>query len=512
MFVNVKAKHFGRCIRIAAATLLFGFSARLEAQCTAERFVVEPLIPAIKEIGEDGKEGTVPAADVKNAEVDAFQLLQRADAPDEVYLWDEGGGSDGLTGIIVRGQEAELRFQADDCPFRYFHRSLSHEELKQFQQFIADKNIEQLPKFVNPGVCDGVAYVYSHLTKKGGRRLQLFNPWDPSYPYYREAFKHLPEKDARRIHPELVSLMKKLADPDRLSAKYGDRRLPADLEVVYAHPNRRVLSVWANGDDVRVRVDEVDKDKKFWQSVRGGKLAGQIEPPPGFLPLYSDRWKVTWGTQSIRMVEDKKKDGEQTWLYEKEKPRQKLFDSPLENPVVTPDGHWLVGTLDKKLIRYNLTEQKTEPLESVPNVDSYSAVFYLPLQKRVLLAKDPSERNKFSFDRFLLLDPTTGKSNLLAWKLVYQADILCKNMPVHAPQATEQKGVFWLTDDFGRICRYDTLFFKVQDYADIFHMQFNYHNFWVDVPAKKLYVIYGGHLLRMSMPQELLHGKKEKSK
>ena len=117
---------WARLVGIAFLASVFAVT-QLDAQLP----IIEPALPRFTETTAKGERRTVGPRDLSAPEIQLYQRFQRTDAPDEVFAFLEAtvGSSDHqLTEIIVRGNEAELRFYLDDCPIRYFHRKLPGEE------------------------------------------------------------------------------------------------------------------------------------------------------------------------------------------------------------------------------------------------------------------------------------------------------------------------------------------------------------------------------------------------
>lgn len=503
-----------------AGSLLLGLilaSSPMRAQSP----IIEPKVPSIAETSADGKRQTIQADDVSPLEIELYQRFQRTDAPDDLFAirsFTLGSLQGELTEIIIRGEEAELRLYPDDCPIRYFQRSLKADELKQLRRFVANRGIDRLPEYTTD-ICDGVAYGYWHLTKNGGYRLLINNPPRRDDP------EDIPSRPAARVYGELVDLFEDFADPAKLSVRYLNRRTLPALEVLYAHPKQEIRAVWAKGDDVRVLVGEFYMTGQEWRSLRDGKLGPAIEQPDAFPPdCFLDRlearslgleqvwddcqpWQTRWGQKSIRggLATEARPA---TWICEQGQAPIRLFESPIAYQLVTQDEHWLVGTLDDKLICYDLVNRKMVPIDSPETVANFFALDYLPNSKKVLLVRPwqegPREPPWRLDPKYRLFDPATGRTEEV--KGPGGAEHLRQRM--HRPfQPTSQPGVVWVSfgkgSDYTMLGRFDTKSFGFRNWTRIDSLDFESDNVWVDESTRRIYIVYRGHLLRLPLPKEV---------
>jgi hypothetical protein len=491
--------------------------------------IIEPKVPTISETTAEGKRRTVAPVHVSNLEIELYQRFQRTDAPDELFAIDvlsHPHGERELTEIIVRGQEAELRLYPDDCSIRYFQRKLKADELAQLRRFVADKTVDRLPDYTTD-ICDGVEYGYFHLTKEGGSRLGINNPPRRDDP------KDWPSPPAGRVYGELVELFENLANPEKLSVKYLNRRILPALDVMYAHPRHEIRAVWAKGEDVRVLVSEFGMTGQQWRSLRDGKLGPVIEQPDAFPPdAFLDPgeggsfgldqmcddcqpWQVRWGRKSIRSGSLRRPwMPPATWICEQGQEPIRLLDGPISHQLVTQDGHWLVGTLDDKLICYDLVKRKTVPIDSPETAARFYALDYLPISKKVLLVRPwpegPREPSPLPRGYGLLppkcrlLDPATGTTGEA--KDTGDAKYLRQRMH-RAFQATSQPGVVWVSSGervvYTMLGRFDMQTLRFRNSIPIDSLDFDSDQVWVDESTRRIYVVYRGHLLRLPLPKEV---------
>jgi hypothetical protein len=521
----------------------FAIADRLAAQSP----IIEPVLPKVTEITDKGEKRTVPPEELSPIDIAIYQRFQRKDAPDEVCALEEiglNGGRTTLTEIIVRGNEAEVRFYPDDCEFRYFHRNLTTQDLERLHQFVANKAVDTRKDY-SSDTWDGVEYRYFHSTRTGGHRLSINNPPEG------EELRDLPANDPSRVYSDLVALFAALANPDRLQVKYFGTNLPAGLEVLFAHPKQRICMVWTAGDDIRVLVDGEETPPE-WRAIRKGKLGPTVACPDGFSPFMTESWKAFFqapkkATAIRRAGEKSPKEPKSiddvfkftdrcqpwqviwdnkgvrggryglehwgTWIYEKGKQPEHLFSKPISHQLVSPDGHWLVGTLEGKLICYDLAKRESRPLEDAQTVNTYEALYYLPTRQQVLLSLAGREELRKtniwvegtpSTAAYRLLDPATGKTS----DLKNASGLWCLHQSMERPfQATSQPGVVWTAQGnktWSALGRFDTKEFRFRNQVSVGLLDFNSNDVWVDEPAKKFYVVFRGHLLRLPLPADVL--------
>jgi hypothetical protein len=202
------------------------------------------------------------------------EWLRRLDGPPprETFVLRDGygvGGPGVRTELLVWPDRAELRWWRNAYPAVTFRRAVAPAELAALRAFVSENKVEQLPSLELQG-WDGRDYLYCHLTAAGGHRLYINNP-------------QLQDDDGRPIddsYSRLIRYFNKLADPAKLVPHYARADAPAGIQILFAHPGHEVHSVWADGDDVRVRVGPQYSTDRAWHSVRGGALGPQVQPPP----------------------------------------------------------------------------------------------------------------------------------------------------------------------------------------------------------------------------------------
>lgn len=124
----------------------------------------------------DDKDPDDPSGFLGEEELRAAVLAD--DGPEEIYAllsFREFAGS--IQRVIhVRGGKAELRINRLDCEFTPMRVTLSKRQWQDFKAFLTANSVDDLAP-MDDLASDGVQYGYVHVTKGGGRRVYMNNPW-----------------------------------------------------------------------------------------------------------------------------------------------------------------------------------------------------------------------------------------------------------------------------------------------------------------------------------------------
>jgi hypothetical protein len=492
----------GKCLRFhlpavlisAALFLIVDLAASL---CQAQSPIIDQKLPKITETTVEEKRLALEPNEVSPIEIQLFERFQRIDAPDEVFAFSEGTVLERcsqLTEIIVRGNNAELRFYPDDCKLRYFYRSLSGKEMQALRKFILEKSVDQLPAYATGG-WDGVGYNYWHFTKDGGYRVVMINPLD--FESDAEEIAKLKHDDPKLVYSRLIKLFNGLGQYDKLKIKYLNERLLSGMEVLYAHPENEIYAVWAKGDDIRVLVGKQFECPEQWRSFRDGKIGKDVDTPDIYKERHSDK-------DCVEIMES-----------------FDLQDANNIHYLVTPDERYLVGKAKNKLFCIDLVKEKMVPIKSDEAATQFDLLEYIPIHKKFLLI-DPkktdlrlSKPKPFYFysnspsAEFCLLDPSTGKTEELK-----SHDPLPFRQKMNRPfQPAAEEGVVWTAiaypgeNPFSQIGRFDTKDFRFRNLTGIDTLDIESNDVWVDEAAGKIYIVYRGHLLRIPLLKEVLEDR-----
>ena len=429
--------------------------------------------------------------------------------------------------IWVYKDRAVFNFQKD--PARYHERVLTDGEFNYFKSHLISNNVDQLAPFLSAcDSCEEKELVM--LGRAGGRRVfvkaQKMPPFFAGLERIFEDFRKPPGK--LRYHLE--------------------KKIPG-LEILFADESLQARSVWKNGGDLRVLIDDnlrreqveeelgkleaietadenLDYDKweemrmkrrrqrEFehfsWQKLSGGKLAELAGQPPqfGFPPVRDQfsvqptvmRWKAKAAKFEIRA------DAEGLYKItggQIAKIRSGYYDSPL----VTSDGRWAIavkyGEEENSTVRVNLQTNKEFKIK-LDEYPIYTPVSYIPSLKRVLMraggyADYEYEEAEAGGDYYLLDAETGAVEKVAAEKIAPLAQQSYR--PLQSATGADE---FWaaISDrekNETQIGVYNAKNLSFIPLMKIPQIVFDSMSMWVDAGENKIYVVYEGQLFSLPL-------------
>jgi hypothetical protein len=452
----------------------------------------------------------------------------------------------------VRIYKDRVMFSWDDDESRYRERELSKEEFDALKSYLADRRVDELAPFLQceNEPCD--EHELLMLGRSGGRRVYTDGG---SYEFFTGLDKYFAEM---KQGPSVL--------------KYQLSREIPNLEILLATDDLHAETVWKDGSDMRVAVtdkvarkkveEDIDKavekaeekdnevpegaemtpadalrlelvkkreyDGISWHSVVGGSDAGPAAQPPGFdlIPVRDgssvqptqEQWKSRTAGFEIRIANDGafKVAGGRPAL---------LIKGDYSNPVVTPNGKWLIMSRPSSgeenastLVRYNLLTNKLLPVP-IEGYTAYEPKAYIASINKVLIVEvtrlngdyegegerdvptekpdtvdaDPALSNMF------LLDPDTGVLQSAVGEMGPLAQQSFR--PLQKAAAANE---FWaaipdIEHQSTRIGIYNTNNFGFKIMLQIPKIVFNSMSMWVDEAGGKAYFVYRGHLLSLPL-------------
>lgn len=464
-------------------------------------------------MGFDPGHNTYPAFDV--IEDSLRDLVLGPDGPREVLALLSAGywGDDGQRIVCI--YEDRTEFMIDDGSGRQRYRVLGPEEIEELLAFVSERRVDELPP-LNTSVHDGIQYEYMHLRPEGGRRVFMNNPGmagseGSTYELLVKAFVDMSESGTYALrHPLTVGI------PE---ARLLMRREKASAQLV-----------WARGDDLRVLVTPPDGGAPAWRSWRDGSLegpcdepadvpalAGHIKAPEGYRSmghLNRFRWQVRVGDAVVIAAVDKER-AYGLWRVEAGKVTARLSAGNCGNPLVTPDGRWLIAAkvdgswaIPNYLVRINLASGREEKL-GIPPADRCDPIAYVPAHDRILVIRENENVDQetraasVASTEFLLLDATTGrttpvKGEFRPWE----------QATVRPLQSTGTKHEAWAALPDRRknstlLGRYDMKAFVFRPIMTLPGVLCTSMQVWVDEDRGFVYVISNGDLIRVPLEAEL---------
>jgi hypothetical protein len=428
-----------------------------------------------------------------------------------------------FTGVIIRVRGGKAEMSVHETEGRRNVRWLTDGEFEELKSFTSRQEIEDLgPKYYEKDEKDWLKYEYLRLTKEGGRRIVLND------------LRRAPKNPTP--HEELSGLFYRLSRSGEFVTRYAIEDKIPGVEVLLADRKQQAMMICGEGREIRVLVGEIwNKYRRGfaeampeWHDVSSGKL-GKVTDEPTACPRLSL-------IQSFMKIRSKSHysghdqlSGEQlltrsgaAWVYdlsgidagvwkvEPEAEPEKIIDGSYTDPVVTPDGKWLVAikTLSEgvkhssQLVRHNLQTGEEFQIK-MANDDNHPPIVYVAAHGKVL-------RGNLSFfygEAHLgavnyLLDPETGTLQQASGEFRPLADRFAGEL-----QPTGKPNEFWAAirdsqKGVMRIGRYDSRNFAFEPLVELTGLPLGNRDFWVDATAGKIWIAYYGHLLRIPLPQK----------
>lgn len=471
---------------------------------------------------------------------------------------------------IIRVYKDRIVYTFYEDAARYRERVLTSKEYEDFYRFLIENNIDGLLSS-NAACEECVASEFVMFGKNGGRRVFVGSTYNAPKPLGKlfERFESFKKGDLK-LHYLLAEKIK-------------------GLEVLLADDQFPVYSVWKKDDDLRflvedkARGEEIEKSivqqfqvesstdedvQKYeliekrrremafahyaWRNLENGK-PGQIVTQPAEAQFLRDQTQVGELPEiaaSARAWQVRTKNGEihagnfyDGGLY-RIVPGQvpvKIKDGSFMNPIVTPDGKWVVASKGGSewnnpvnAVRINLQTGKEFPVAVLP-ADAFYPLAFLASHNKVLLyrAKGVYERyrpaNENEDDEsgetietveavpslqkkaeqkpnpspqtpeFYLLDANTGATQMVKGNFRPLRQLTYRPL-----QPTANANEFWAAiynpqAKLTEIGRYNEKTFTFQAVKQIPDINLNSMDIWVDEKEAKIYFVYQGHLLALPL-------------
>jgi hypothetical protein len=446
----------------------------------------------------------------------------RKNQADEIFATLEEYWSDnpsrGSHSAIVRvlWGKGELCKQKDSA--REECRQLTDAELQALRDLYEGVMFDNLGPIILPG--DGFAgssQEFIKLDKSGGRRVytsELYNLKD-----------YLPHK-AIKPHIQLEAFFERLCSTGEFELRYALKAKIKELEVLAADDQHPVKYVCKQGNGVRALVKEKDSgwnetagDRKWeeevwrWRSVVNNKL-GEIADQPDACPilddqedmpeemrkgrrgLESDLWKIRAGRSIVRG--GKWKDREGLWLCAPGQEPKLIVEGDYSALLVTPDGNHLVAVTSGPFLgTLVIIDLRTNRKTKVETDHFFYPVTLAPGSGKVYFHRNREEQNEH-----LLLDPATGKLEVVKGEFEPLGDQNFRPL-----QPVSGSSEYWAAipdseKNLTRVGLYDTSVFSFKPLMEIPEINFTSDEMWVDEAARRIYLAYHGHLLRLPLASD----------
>lgn len=222
---------------------------------------------------------------------------------------------------FVRIYKDKAVFSWEDDPARYRERALSAEEFEAFKNFLASQRVDELPPFLSP--CDSCeTKELLMLGKAGGRRIYLHA--DPKPQFF----------------TELENIFEEFRRQPAQIRYYLEKDIPG-LEVLFADDNLHAETVWKNGADLRLLIDDLSQrrqNEKTSEEVRE-EIINEAEPSEDSEENSETvKTKVEESKKRMEQIMRQSQYGSYAWFqFDKTKPLA---------PVAQPEGIWAIPPLD----------------------------------------------------------------------------------------------------------------------------------------------------------------------
>lgn len=327
---------------------------------------------------------------------------------------------------IIRVFKDKIVFTNYEDTARYREKTLTAKEYEDFYRIILDEKVDSsIPFFGYCNDCEASEFVM--FGKNGGRRVFFINALAERSPVKKivERFSAFNEGKLK-LHYRLADKIK-------------------GLEVLLADEKQEARAVWKNGNDLRVLVEDKEKEEEieknlqaefdaensveiddedyeqaqkrresqetrrrenseahfFWRGFENGNLGGIFPQPPEAPYLYDETqfpitqgiestpraWQVRAGNYEIRT------SNEEAELYKVSRSQTpvKFKEGNYDSPIVTADGNWLVITKigdnwrePQNLVRINLQSGKEFPV-NLPPADHFDAIAFISSHNKMLV-------------------------------------------------------------------------------------------------------------------------------
>ncbi|MDQ6787664.1 MAG: hypothetical protein M3033_12725 [Acidobacteriota bacterium] len=438
---------------------------------------------------------------------------------------------------FVRIYKDRAVFSWEEDTARYRERVLSEAEFAGIKNYLASRKADEMKPFLlacGEEDCDSKELLM--LGRQGGRRVFFKGERTPEF------------------FTELGAMFAEMRKPPA-KLHYRLEKNIVGLEILFADDNLQAKTIWKNGDDFRVLIDDavrrkqIDKElekqdaadeeaenydaekgeqikqkrraqREFenlaWYKVEKNTLGdatvqpAQIEYLPvrdNFpAPATNQRWKSRAANLEIRARED---DG----LYKITNGQSvKIRNGYYYKAIVTPNGHWAIATKyaessgGSTLVRVNLLTNKEFKIniEKFPRLEpvAYSASVNKVLILGGYYREDEPDNAVDTDGSYFLLDADTGLVQSVKGEIRPLAQQTFRPL-----QPTASPDEFWAAipdaeKDETQIGIYNAKTFSFKSVLNVPQIKFDSMNLQVDERENKIYFVYQGHLLSLPLPRK----------
>jgi len=457
--------------------------------------------------------------------------LFKPDGPQEIFAF---FGNGDLLGHVLRIYADKAVYTVYEDSSRYREREISKSEVASFKQFVSTSGIGDIgPRF---GSChyDCMPSEFLMLTKEGGRRF----------------FSH------EGIGGASLAIVVNFEVLGRgAKTKYNFEQEIKGSELLFADDSLSVMDVWQRGDEIRIFVERPETEEEraagrspgpsekdetqaerwqrelvrekarvSWRNLKNNDASSVTTAPDGYSTFDVARFPLDDSDESApneRQVKvltpnsiliAKNFDGLWKQVAGTKAVRISGEDGAYANPVVTPDGKWVViskadtdWSSPNYLVRINLETGREFRVRLEP-ADQLDAIAFVPLQNKILLRRskdDPDEATvkpvPSNIPEYYLIDPQTGQVQTISGEFAP-----LRQEGNRFLQPTDKPGEYWSaipdeTKNQTQVGRYNLKDFSFTPVLVVPKISFDSMSMWVDEKQGKIYVVYRDQLIRLPL-------------
>lgn len=446
--------------------------------------------------------------------------------------------------MIVRLFKDKIVFTLYEDEARYLERPLSPKEYESFYRFLIDSQIDTFkPSSDDCFNCGAKEFLM--FGRGGGRRVFFLISYaekNPMLDKLSEFFQDFTKGDLK-LHYKLSDKLK-------------------GLEIILADKNFTARSVWKNGNDLRVLVEDnekksavegeimalertenavvnVDREqlsamqtlrrresfyKHFaWRKIEENKLSNiETAQPEGILYLDNKTFQnrlyrlpvdpapINWRNivngfefqaenEYMGNIVKLSRDGVQTTIKE----------GSYRSSLVSSDGRWIVAKQitdgEEKIVVINLQTGKESIVNGIPPADFVEPQIFVSSQNKFLILRSIAPYARYKNNpspktpEYYLLDPNTGAVQLSKGNFIPLLQQTYRGL-----QPTGNPSEYWaaIYNDEKKsteIGRYNDKTLTFKSVLEIAEISLDSMDVWVDENGAKVYFVYEGHLLALPL-------------
>ena len=434
---------------------------------------------------------------------------------------------------FVRIYQDKAVFSWEEDEARYFERKLSDTEFGYLKSFLASNDVNNLPPFVSN--CSGcLTKQLLMLGRSGGRRIFVATHEPPQF------------------FAGLVNIFEDMRKPPA-ALRYWLEKDIAGAQILFADQDLEAVTVWKNGDDLRVFINNTIREREIereleklseadeendnldyeqamelnqkrrmqrafesysWHRFAGNKLGDFANQPVGidFITQFtntprhyrSESWSAKTGNVEI------KTDGENLYKVVGGQ-TTKIQTGFYRNPVITADGRWVVLTKYSEteeaaaIVRINLQNNREFRVKNDDKKRFSKPVAYISAVNKILIetGSDIDYRNDtIKQGTYILLDPDTGtvqgakgefrpfiQQTFRRLQKAANADEVWAAIPDKIKKETQ-------------IGTFNEKTFVFTTVLTVPQISFDSMDMWVDEAENKVFIVYNGQLLSIPLKKE----------